>query len=75
MTTPTPATVKRTPLYDTHRQLGARMIAFGGWEMPVSYTGIIEEHLQVRRHAGLFDVSHMGELEICGPQAAIQRVV
>jgi aminomethyltransferase len=45
------------------------MIAFGGWEMPVSYTGIIEEHLRVRRHAGLFDVSHMGEVEIYGPQA------
>jgi len=69
MTIPTHATVKRTPLYDIHRQLGARMIAFGGWEMPVSYTGIIEEHLQVRHHAGLFDVSHMGEVEICGPQA------
>jgi aminomethyltransferase len=76
MTTPTHAAVKRTPLYDIHRQLGARMIAFGGWDMPVSYTGIIEEHLQVRRHAGLFDVSHMGELEVRGPQAeaAVQYI-
>lgn len=61
--------VKRTPLYDIHRQLGARLIPFGGWEMPVSYSGIIEEHQSVRTHAGLFDVSHMGEFEIGGPQA------
>jgi aminomethyltransferase len=65
---------KRTPLYDVHCQLGARMIQFGGWEMPVSYTGIIEEHQRVRTHAGLFDVSHMGEIEITGPgaEAAVQ---
>jgi aminomethyltransferase len=67
---PTPDTVgKRTPLYDIHRQLGARMINFGGWEMPVSYSGIIEEHRGVRTHAGLFDVSHMGEIDIRGSQA------
>src|SRR5262244_2235804 len=65
---------KRTPLYDVHCQLGARMIQFGGWEMPVSYTGIIAEHQRVRTHAGLFDVSHMGEIEITGPgaEAAVQ---
>ena len=65
---------KRTPLYDVHCQLGARMIQFGGWEMPVSYTGIMEEHQRVRTHAGLFDVSHMGELEVSGPgaEAAVQ---
>jgi aminomethyltransferase len=65
---------KRTPLYDVHCQLGARMIQFGGWEMPVSYRGIIEEHQRVRTHAGLFDVSHMGEIEIVGPgaEAAVQ---
>ena len=65
---------KRTPLYDVHCQLGARMIQFGGWEMPVSYTSIIEEHQRVRTHAGLFDVSHMGEIEIVGPgaEAAVQ---
>jgi len=65
---------KRTPLYDIHCQLGARMIQFGGWEMPVSYTGIMEEHQRVRTHAGLFDVSHMGEIEISGPgaEAAVQ---
>jgi aminomethyltransferase len=61
---------KRTPLYDVHRQLGARLIQFGGWEMPVSYRSIIEEHQSVRSHAGLFDVSHMGEFEISGLQAA-----
>jgi aminomethyltransferase len=67
-TTPeTPA--KRTPLYDTHCQLGARLINFGGWEMPVSYSGIMEEHQRVRTHAGLFDVSHMGEFDLSGPQA------
>ena len=60
---------KRTPLYDVHCQLHARIIPFGGWDMPVSYSGIIEEHLRVRSHAGLFDVSHMGEVEIHGPQA------
>jgi glycine cleavage system T protein (aminomethyltransferase) len=65
---------KRTPLYAVHCQLGARLIQFGGWEMPVSYRGIIEEHQAVRTHAGLFDVSHMGEIEISGPgaEAAVQ---
>ena len=65
---------KRTPLYAVHCQLGARMIQFGGWAMPVSYSGIIEEHQRVRTHAGLFDVSHMGEIEMSGPrvEAAVQ---
>src|SRR5712692_2085021 len=65
---------KRTPLYAMHCQLGARMIQFGGWEMPVSYRGILEEHQAVRTHAGLFDISHMGEIEISGPgaEAAVQ---
>jgi aminomethyltransferase len=60
---------KRTPLYDTHRALGARMIEFGGWEMPVQYSGILAEHQTVRTKAGLFDLSHMGEIEVSGPQA------
>jgi aminomethyltransferase len=60
---------KRTPLYDTHRALGARMIEFGGWEMPVQYSGILAEHQTVRTKAGLFDLSHMGEIEIRGPRA------
>lgn len=59
----------RTPLYDLHRELGAQMVAFGGWEMPVQYSSIVEEHLAVRRAVGLFDVSHMGEIEIRGPEA------
>jgi aminomethyltransferase len=60
---------KRTILFDLHQKLGARMTVFGGFEMPVSYTGIIEEHLAVRRSAGVFDLSHMGEFEIRGPGA------
>jgi aminomethyltransferase len=68
--------LKRTPLYDAHVKAGARMVPFGGWEMPVQYTGIIEEHRAVRAGAGCFDVSHMGELEIDGPQAlaTLQRL-
>lgn len=61
--------MKRTPLYAAHRARGARFVDFGGWEMPVQYTGIIEEHEAVRQRAGLFDVSHMGEVEIRGPRA------
>ena len=61
---------RRTPLYEAHRALGARMIDFGGWEMPLSYRGSAEEHQAVRRHCGLFDVSHMGEIEVRGPSAA-----
>lgn len=58
-----------TPLYERHRSLGARFVEFGGWEMPVQYSGILEEHQAVRQHAGLFDVSHMGEIELRGPAA------
>jgi aminomethyltransferase len=61
--------VKRTPLYERHSQLSARFVEFGGWEMPVQYRGILEEHRAVRLRAGLFDVSHMGEIEIRGPRA------
>src|SRR5215468_4273561 len=60
---------KRTPLFAVHKALGARMIPFGGWEMPVEYSGIAKEHSAVRTMAGLFDVSHMGEFEIRGPEA------
>jgi aminomethyltransferase len=60
---------KRTVLFDFHQNLGARMTVFGGFEMPVSYSGIIEEHLAVRNSAGIFDLSHMGEFEISGPHA------
>ncbi|MFQ6069962.1 MAG: glycine cleavage system aminomethyltransferase GcvT [Candidatus Aminicenantales bacterium] len=61
--------MKKTRLNDIHKKLGARMIEFFGWEMPVSYTGIVEEHLAVRTRAGLFDVSHMGEITIKGKEA------
>ncbi len=61
--------MKRTPLYSRHVQLGARIVAFGGWEMPVWYDGIAAEHTAVRTQVGLFDVSHMGELVIHGPGA------
>src|SRR6478672_4281019 len=59
--------LKRTPLYPLHRELGAKLIDFGGWEMPVQYAGILEEHRAVRERVGIFDVSHMGELEVSGP--------
>jgi aminomethyltransferase len=58
--------LKTTPLNSIHRALGAKMVDFGGWDMPVQYTGIIDEHHAVRRAVGLFDVSHMGEIEIRG---------
>lgn len=61
--------LKKTPLYEAHRRLRARMVEFGGWQMPVQYTGVIEEHLAVRGAAGLFDVSHMGEIEVKGAGA------
>jgi glycine cleavage system T protein (aminomethyltransferase) len=67
---------KRTPLYELHRELGAKVIDFGGWEMPVQYSGILEEHRAVRERVGLFDVSHMGELEVTGAAAldTLQRL-
>jgi aminomethyltransferase len=61
--------LKRTPLHDAHVRAGARMVSFGGWDMPVQYRGIIDEHRTVRSAVGLFDVSHMGEFEIEGPDA------
>jgi len=61
--------LRRTALVENHRGLGARLIEFGGWEMPVQYTGIIDEHRAVRATAGLFDLSHMGELWVTGPSA------
>ena len=63
------SSLKRTPLYAAHVKAGARMVEFGGWDMPVQYTGIIEEHRRVRSAVGLFDVSHMGEFEVEGPNA------
>src|SRR5690349_33096 len=62
-------TTAETPLAENHRQLGARLIEFGGWLMPVQYTSILEEHRAVRQRAGLFDLSPMGELYVDGPEA------
>ena len=62
-------TLLRTPLYDRHVALGARLVPFAGWEMPVQYEGVIPEHLAVRNDCGVFDVSHMGELEVDGSHA------
>jgi len=69
--------LRHTPLYEEHKALGARLVDFAGWEMPVQYEGIKAEHEAVRMAAGLFDVSHMGEVVIRGPQAeeAVQRIV
>lgn len=63
------AGLKQTPLHAVHRRMGAKMVDFGGWDMPLQYSGIVEEHHAVRRAAGLFDVSHMGQIEIRGPEA------
>lgn len=67
----------RTPLFEKHVELGAKLVDFAGWEMPVQYEGIKEEHSAVRTHAGMFDVSHMGEVEVEGPGALafLQRVL
>src|SRR4051812_6405760 len=62
-------TLQRTPIHDRHAALGARLVPFAGWEMPVQYEGVIPEVRAVRTDAGVFDVSHMGELEVEGPRA------
>jgi aminomethyltransferase len=69
--------LKRTPLYDRHVAAGAKLVPFAGWEMPVQYAGIKQEHLNVRSRAGIFDVSHMGEIETTGPEAEafLQRIL
>jgi aminomethyltransferase len=74
---PAAQTLRRTPLFERHRDARARLVPFAGWEMPVQYTGIRDEHLAVRRDVGVFDVSHMGEVETRGPQARelLQRVL
>src|SRR4051794_29930188 len=70
-------TLKRTPLHDRHVAAGAKLVPFAGWEMPVQYEGIRAEHLAVRTRAGVFDVSHMGQLETSGPDAEpfLQRLL
>src|SRR5215467_11493672 len=76
MTETITSALKKTPLYARHCRSNARMVPFGGWEMPVEYSGITAEHLAVRTRAGLFDVSHMGEIEVAGKDAlaAVQRI-
>ncbi len=76
MTQPASATLKKTPLNARHRAMGGRMVEFGGWDMPVEYSGIVDEHMAVRTRAGLFDVSHMGQIEVAGSDAlaAVQRI-
>ncbi len=71
------ANLKRTPLYETHLALGARMVEFGGWEMPVQYSGILDEHQAVRNAAGLFDIDHMGQFDVTGADALkfLQRLL
>src|SRR3954464_14096022 len=66
---PAASSLRTTPLNSVHRALGAKMVDFGGWDMPVQYSGIVDEHNTVRTAVGLFDVSHMGEIEIRGPEA------
>jgi len=60
---------RRTPLYEIHKNLGAKLVDFAGFEMPVQYSGVIKEHKAVRENVGIFDVSHMGEIEVTGPKA------
>jgi aminomethyltransferase len=76
MSQPAPAPLKKTPLNARHRSFGARMVEFGGWDMPVEYAGLVSEHMAVRTAAGLFDVSHMGQIEIAGKDAlkAVQHI-
>src|SRR6187401_564171 len=71
------AELAHTPLHDRHVAAGARLVPFAGWEMPVQYAGIREEHVAVRTRAGIFDVSHMGEIETTGPdaEAFLQRIL
>jgi aminomethyltransferase len=71
------SSLRRTPLFERHRAAGAKLVPFAGWEMPVQYAGIREEHVAVRRSVGIFDVSHMGQVETRGPQAQgfLQRML
>jgi aminomethyltransferase len=69
VTVPTIASLRKTALNSVHRRMGAKMVNFGGWDMPVEYSGLVSEHLATRTAAGLFDVSHMGEIEVRGPLA------
>src|SRR5215203_3189819 len=76
MSQPDASIIRKTPLHARHIALNARMVPFSGWDMPVEYSGIVAEHMAVRTRAGVFDVSHMGEIEIAGKDAlsAVQRI-
>jgi aminomethyltransferase len=76
VSTQAPAALRKTPLNATHRSLGAKMVDFGGWDMPVEYSGLIAEHMAVRTGVGVFDVSHMGDIQLRGPGAlaAVQKI-
>jgi aminomethyltransferase len=76
MSTPAPAALRKTALNGLHRRLGAKMVDFGGWDMPVEYSGLIAEHMAVRTGVGLFDVSHMGDIQLRGPGSleAVQHI-
>jgi aminomethyltransferase len=69
VTSVAPEALRRTPLHERHRAAGAKLVPFAGWDMPLQYAGIQAEHVAVRRHAGVFDVSHMGQIETRGPDA------
>jgi aminomethyltransferase len=77
MSSPTLPTLRRTPLFERHQAAGAKLVDFAGWEMPVQYQGVREEHMAVRQACGIFDVSHMGEIETSGPGALalLQRLL
>ena len=77
MSTPANTALRRTALYDHHVAAGAKLVEFAGWEMPVQYIGVREEHMAVRENVGVFDVSHMGEIETDGPdaEALLQRLL
>ena len=76
MATPAPVALRKTALNAMHRRMGAKMVDFGGWEMPVEYSGLIAEHMAVRTGVGLFDVSHMGDIQLRGPGSldAVQHI-
>jgi aminomethyltransferase len=69
MSSTAPETLRRTPLFDRHLAAGAKLVDFAGWEMPVQYQGVLQEHMAVRERCGIFDVSHMGQIETSGPGA------
>ena len=76
MATSTSLALRQTALNATHRRMGAKMVDFGGWDMPVEYSGLIAEHMAVRTGVGVFDVSHMGDIQLRGPESldAVQHI-